>query len=71
MSERMKGTAAEGNVQAKTGSFTNARSVAGFMRTADGEPLAFAVLANNYGTPPEVVDRITDAIIVSLAEFRR
>jgi D-alanyl-D-alanine carboxypeptidase/D-alanyl-D-alanine-endopeptidase (penicillin-binding protein 4) len=71
LSERMKGTAAEGNVQAKTGSFTNARCVAGFVRTADGEPLAFAVLANNYGSPPDVVDRITDEIIVSLAEFRR
>jgi D-alanyl-D-alanine carboxypeptidase/D-alanyl-D-alanine-endopeptidase (penicillin-binding protein 4) len=71
LSERMKGTAAEGNVQAKTGSFTNARSVAGFVRTADGEPLAFSVIANNYGVPPEAVDRVTDAIIVSLAEFRR
>lgn len=71
LSARMKGTAADGNVQAKTGSFTNARSVAGFVRSADGEPLAFAILANNYGVAPAEVDRVTDAIIVALAAFRR
>ena len=71
LAARMKGTAAEGVVQAKTGSFTNARSVAGFARSADGEPLAFAIIANNYGVAPDVADRVTDAIMVSLAEFRR
>jgi serine-type D-Ala-D-Ala carboxypeptidase/endopeptidase (penicillin-binding protein 4) len=71
LSARMKGTAADGNVHAKTGSFTNARAVAGFVRTADGEPLAFSIIANNYGAPPDTIDRVTDAIIVSLAEFRR
>jgi D-alanyl-D-alanine carboxypeptidase/D-alanyl-D-alanine-endopeptidase (penicillin-binding protein 4) len=68
---RMKGTAAEGTVHAKTGSFTNARAVAGFVSTADAEPLAFSIIANNYGVPPDRVDRVTDAIIVALAEFRR
>jgi D-alanyl-D-alanine carboxypeptidase/D-alanyl-D-alanine-endopeptidase (penicillin-binding protein 4) len=68
---RMKGTVAEGNVQAKTGSFTNARSIAGFVRSADGEPLVFSILANNYGVGPAEVDRVTDAIVVALAEFRR
>jgi serine-type D-Ala-D-Ala carboxypeptidase/endopeptidase (penicillin-binding protein 4) len=71
LSARMRGTAAEGNVQAKTGSFTNARAVAGFVRTADGEPLAFSIMANNYGVSPDSVDRITDAVIVALAEFSR
>jgi D-alanyl-D-alanine carboxypeptidase/D-alanyl-D-alanine-endopeptidase (penicillin-binding protein 4) len=71
LGDRMKGTAAEDNVRAKTGSFSNARSVAGFVRTADGEPLAFAVLANNYGGPATEIDSATDAIIVALAEFSR
>ena len=71
LSARMKGTAAEGNAQAKTGSFMNARALAGFVRTADGEPLAFSIMANNYGVPPADVDRVSDAIIVALAEFRR
>jgi D-alanyl-D-alanine carboxypeptidase/D-alanyl-D-alanine-endopeptidase (penicillin-binding protein 4) len=71
LGRRMQGTKAEGNVQAKTGSFTNARAVAGFMRTSDGEPLVFAVMANNYGVPAAAVDRVTDAVLVALAEFRR
>ena len=71
LGNRMKGTAAQDNVRAKTGSFSNARSVAGFVRTADGEPLAFAVLANNYGGPAIEIDNATDAILVALAEFSR
>lgn len=71
LANRMRRTAAEGRVRAKTGSFSNARSVAGFVDTADGEPLAFAIIANNYGVPPETIDRAVDAILVALAEFRR
>lgn len=71
LANRMKDTAAAGNVRAKTGSFTNARAVAGFLRSADGEPLVFSIIANNYGVAPAEVDRVTDAIIVALAEFTR
>ena len=68
---RMKGTRAEGNAHAKTGSFSNARSLAGYVRTADGERLAFVMMANNFGTPPDVVERTMDAMVVRLAEFTR
>jgi D-alanyl-D-alanine carboxypeptidase/D-alanyl-D-alanine-endopeptidase (penicillin-binding protein 4) len=71
LGERMKGTAAADNVRAKTGSFSNARSVAGYLRTADGEALEFVVMANNYGAPPKVIDDATDAILVALARFSR
>jgi D-alanyl-D-alanine carboxypeptidase/D-alanyl-D-alanine-endopeptidase (penicillin-binding protein 4) len=71
LANRMTRTAAEGRVRAKTGSFSNARSIAGFVDTADGEPLAFAIIANNYGVPPEAVDRVVDSILVALAGFRR
>lgn len=71
LANRLKGTAAEGVVQAKTGSFTNARAVAGFTTTADGEPVVFSVIANNYGVPTAPIDRATDAIILALTTFRR
>ncbi len=71
LGKRMAGTKAEGNLQAKTGSFTNARAVAGFVRAANGEPLVFAVVANNYGVPAAAVDRVTDSVLVALAEFQR
>jgi D-alanyl-D-alanine carboxypeptidase/D-alanyl-D-alanine-endopeptidase (penicillin-binding protein 4) len=71
LGDRMKGTPAADNVRAKTGSFSNARSVAGYVRTADGEPLDFVVIANNFGAPASVIDNATDAILVSLARFSR
>lgn len=71
LERRMKGTRAEGNATAKTGSFTNARALAGFVTTRDGEPLAYALIANQYGIPTANIDRVMDAIVVALAEFTR
>ena len=71
LANRLKGTPAEGVVLAKTGSFTNARAVAGFTTTADGEPVVFSVIANNYGVPTAPVDGATDAIILALTTLRR
>jgi D-alanyl-D-alanine carboxypeptidase/D-alanyl-D-alanine-endopeptidase (penicillin-binding protein 4) len=68
---RMKGTAAEGRVRAKTGTFSNARALAGYATSADGEPLAFAIIANNFGISADVVDRTTDAIVGALTAMRR
>ena len=47
------------------------RSLAGYVTSADGEPLVFAIVANNFGTMPEVAIAAIDAIVVKLAEFRR
>jgi D-alanyl-D-alanine carboxypeptidase/D-alanyl-D-alanine-endopeptidase (penicillin-binding protein 4) len=71
LADRMKGTPADNNVRAKSGTISNVRSLSGYVRTADGEPLVFSILANNFDTSAEVIDRATDAIVVRLAEFRR
>jgi D-alanyl-D-alanine carboxypeptidase/D-alanyl-D-alanine-endopeptidase (penicillin-binding protein 4) len=71
LAARMKGTAAEANVRAKTGSFSNARALAGYVRTADAEPLAFAIVANNFGVAADAVEDTIDGIAVALAGFRR
>jgi D-alanyl-D-alanine carboxypeptidase/D-alanyl-D-alanine-endopeptidase (penicillin-binding protein 4) len=71
LAHRMKGTAAAANARAKTGAFSNARGVAGYVRTADGEPLAFSIIANNYAVSPDLVDRTADGIITTLAQFSR
>jgi D-alanyl-D-alanine carboxypeptidase/D-alanyl-D-alanine-endopeptidase (penicillin-binding protein 4) len=70
LENRMKGTPAEGNVRAKTGSISYARSLSGYVTTADGERLIFSMLANNWVTPSSVVTGVMDRIAVALAVFR-
>jgi D-alanyl-D-alanine carboxypeptidase/D-alanyl-D-alanine-endopeptidase (penicillin-binding protein 4) len=71
LENRMKGTPAERNVRAKTGTMSNIRSLAGYVTTAGGEHLAFVVMLNDFeGTGAQAVQAI-DAIAVRLAEFRR
>jgi len=66
---RMKGTPAENNVRAKTGSLSSAASLGGYMTTAAGEKLAFSIMVNNY--PRDFEPRIAciDPIAVLLASF--
>jgi serine-type D-Ala-D-Ala carboxypeptidase/endopeptidase (penicillin-binding protein 4) len=66
---RMKGTAAENNVRAKTGSLTGASSLGGYVTTAAGEKLAFAVIVNNYPSGVEPRSMCIDPIAVLLASF--
>jgi serine-type D-Ala-D-Ala carboxypeptidase/endopeptidase (penicillin-binding protein 4) len=68
--DRMKGTLAEGNVHAKTGTLAKARSLSGYVTTADGERLIFSILANNTTTPGSVVTHVADQIAASLAAYR-
>jgi D-alanyl-D-alanine carboxypeptidase/D-alanyl-D-alanine-endopeptidase (penicillin-binding protein 4) len=71
LNTRLKGTAAAGNARAKTGSMSNVRGLSGYVNTADGEPLAFAILANNFDSPPRSISEAEDVIVIALANFRR
>lgn len=66
---RMRGTPAENNVRAKTGSLSSAASLAGYVTTAAGEKLAFAIMVNNYPRDVEVRATCIDRIAVLLASF--
>ncbi|HLA88987.1 MAG TPA: D-alanyl-D-alanine carboxypeptidase/D-alanyl-D-alanine-endopeptidase [Gemmatimonadaceae bacterium] len=64
---RMRGTPAERNVHAKTGTVDKARSLSGFVTTADGRLLIFSFLCNNFTVPNREVERVQDAILARLA----
>lgn len=68
---RMKDTKAQGNARAKTGSIANARALSGYVTSADGEPLVFSMIVNNFNVPQSQADAIIDRAVVRLAEFRR
>jgi D-alanyl-D-alanine carboxypeptidase/D-alanyl-D-alanine-endopeptidase (penicillin-binding protein 4) len=55
--QRMAGGAAQGNLRAKTGTLRGTHALSGYVTSAGGERLAFAILRNNYhylaGTKPQ------------------
>ena len=67
---RMRGTPAQGNVHAKTGYIDKARSLSGYVTTADGRMLLFSMLCNNYSVPTATVNRIQDSVAARLASLR-
>lgn len=53
LEKRMRGTAAEGNLRAKTGTLRWANALSGYVTTATGEKLAFSFMLNRKITPPD------------------
>lgn len=66
---RFKGTLAENNVRAKTGSLSSAASLSGYVTTAAGEKLAFSIMVNNYPRDVDPRAACIDPIAVLLASF--
>jgi D-alanyl-D-alanine carboxypeptidase/D-alanyl-D-alanine-endopeptidase (penicillin-binding protein 4) len=64
---RMKGTRAEGNLIAKTGTLRNVSALAGYVTTLDGEQLAFSLIFN--GNSVGVYKQAENAIGALLADF--
>jgi len=67
---RMKATAAERNVRAKTGTIAGVNTLSGYVTSAAGERLAFSLMLNAYDADGKYsVKQDIDAIAVMLAEF--
>jgi len=71
LEQRMVGSRAEGNAHAKTGFISNARALSGYVTTADGELLAFSIIANNFDSPVRPVEYVQDLVVERLANFER
>jgi D-alanyl-D-alanine carboxypeptidase/D-alanyl-D-alanine-endopeptidase (penicillin-binding protein 4) len=70
LEQRMRGTPAAGNLRAKTGTIRRVSALSGYVTSADGERIAFSILAN--GVPSTArAKRSEDAIGARLAAFSR
>lgn len=65
---RMKGTPAEGNVRAKTGTISNVRGLSGYVTTKAGEEIVFSFLVNSHVVSDRETERITDGVLALIAD---
>jgi D-alanyl-D-alanine carboxypeptidase/D-alanyl-D-alanine-endopeptidase (penicillin-binding protein 4) len=66
----MYGTAAAGNLRAKTGTLATVSALSGYVTSAGGERLAFSIIANGVPRTATAKDA-ENRIGARLAEFRR
>lgn len=69
LKNRMKGTAAENNARAKTGTLTGVSSLSGYVQTKDGQKLVFSIVINGYAPKSEYMTAIQDRIVSALASY--
>ena len=61
---------ARGNVRAKTGYISGARTLSGYVTSDRGRLLAFSLMCNNYTVPTRRVNQAQDQIVELLADFQ-
>jgi serine-type D-Ala-D-Ala carboxypeptidase/endopeptidase (penicillin-binding protein 4) len=67
---RMAGTAAADNARAKSGTLRDVSALSGYVRSADGELLAFSIIGNDL-TSTAAAKQLENRVVVRLAGFRR
>jgi serine-type D-Ala-D-Ala carboxypeptidase/endopeptidase (penicillin-binding protein 4) len=68
LDDRMKGTPAEGRLEAKTGSVEHTQAISGVVTTLNGEHLIFSMFDNHNGGKGSDATKLLDAIAVAMVE---
>ncbi|HYN85433.1 MAG TPA: D-alanyl-D-alanine carboxypeptidase/D-alanyl-D-alanine-endopeptidase [Pyrinomonadaceae bacterium] len=66
---RMKGTPAQANARAKTGTLSSSTTLSGYVTSAAGERLVFSLMINHPPRERDPRSAFTDAITILLASF--
>jgi D-alanyl-D-alanine carboxypeptidase/D-alanyl-D-alanine-endopeptidase (penicillin-binding protein 4) len=70
LKNRMKGSRAEGNVHAKTGSLTGVSTLSGYVKTLDGHLLAFSIMCNHFPGEIRSLRTLQNNIMEVLASYK-
>jgi len=68
LDNRMKGTPAEGRIEAKTGSVEHTQAISGFATTLHGEHLIFSMFDNHNGGASRDATHVLDTIAQAMVE---
>jgi D-alanyl-D-alanine carboxypeptidase/D-alanyl-D-alanine-endopeptidase (penicillin-binding protein 4) len=71
LKHRLRNTTAMNNLRAKTGTIANVSAISGYLKSADGEMLAFSMIANNFLVGRREAERLQNRAIERLASFSR
>jgi len=71
LASRMRGTPLQGNVHAKTGTLSAVRSLSGYLATAAGERIVFAMIVNNHSLSSRDADRLVEAALMRVYNLPR
>ncbi|MGB9106422.1 MAG: D-alanyl-D-alanine carboxypeptidase [Terriglobales bacterium] len=67
LTERFRGTPAQGRVHGKTGSLKNVNALSGYATTLRGQRIAFSIMVNNHNLTSRValqtIDQIANAVV--------
>lgn len=66
---RLRGTAAENNLHAKTGSMAGVSSLSGYITDAEGRRLVFSMISNNYLSDAAPIRALENRLAVALAHW--
>ncbi|WP_339541666.1 D-alanyl-D-alanine carboxypeptidase/D-alanyl-D-alanine endopeptidase [Pseudomonas sp. JAI120] len=66
---RLRGTAAQNNLHAKTGSMAGVSSLSGYITDADGRRLVFSMISNNYVSDAAPIRALENRLALALSQW--
>jgi serine-type D-Ala-D-Ala carboxypeptidase/endopeptidase (penicillin-binding protein 4) len=70
LKNRLRGTAAQNNLRAKTGTLSDVSALSGYLKPTNFSPLVFSIIVNQADQPPRVMQLAIDEMILLLTALQ-